>query len=152
MQAHLDAKALLQSGYEREADGTLGKNLCEGAAEGSASATCAPRLDGQKGSGELLSVVDVYGREIAIMPRAYVEQFNLLIPAIGVLVHNKKGQVYVHQVGSLPVHTLFVHARVAAGSEALPEASIRPRNPAPAALFVHARDYTYTRATLQPRL
>ena len=99
MQALLDVKALLRSGYEREADGTLGKNLCEGAAEDCASATRAPRLEGLKGSRELLSVVDVQGHEIVIMPRAYVEQFNLLIPAIGVLVHNKKGQVYVHQVG-----------------------------------------------------
>jgi hypothetical protein len=82
----VDADALLQGGYMRDGDGTLQKALSE------ANGVSASR-EGEKGSKELLGVVDVEGREIAVLPRAHVERFNLLIPAIGVLVHNAQGQV-----------------------------------------------------------
>lgn len=91
MHSVVNAAALLQNGYTKEQDGSLRKILS------AASAPDAGNRAGEKGSKELLTVVDSIGREIAILPRAYVEKFNLLIPAIGVLVHNNRGQVYVHQ-------------------------------------------------------
>lgn len=90
----LDVDALMQSGFTMLAKGTE-RSLCK-ALSPAAFGAPAGRA-GEKGSKELLSVVDVAGREIAVLPRAYVEKFNLLIPAVGVIVHNTQGQIYVHQ-------------------------------------------------------
>jgi hypothetical protein len=92
----LNAEPLLLGGYEQEPSGTLRKTLAAGS--GAARAETEPGRAGEKGSKELLTAVDTRGRHIAVLPRAYVEKFNLLIPAIGVLVHNQLGQIYVHQV------------------------------------------------------
>jgi isopentenyldiphosphate isomerase/transposase InsO family protein len=120
-----NTEPLLLRGYEQAPSGTLRKTLpanisqktstynivtlhieltmaltLENLSQAGSGATCSvveQGRAGEKGSKELLTVVDTHGRDIAVLPRAYVEKFNLLIPAIGVLVHNQHGQIYVHQ-------------------------------------------------------
>jgi len=92
----LDVDALMQSGFTMLAKGTE-RSLCKALSPAASSLSAPAGRASEKGSKELLSVVDVAGREIAVLPRAYVEKFNLLIPAVGVIVHNTQGQIYVHQ-------------------------------------------------------
>eukprot|EP00960_Hanusia_phi_P024442 719722-Hanusia_phi.AAC.1 len=50
-----------------------------------------------KGSAEELDVISLQGSKICTMQRRFVEQYNLLHSAVGILVHNKNGQIYVHR-------------------------------------------------------
>ena len=52
---------------------------------------------GEKGALEVLDAVDLAGRTLGQVRRAFVERHNLLTRAVGVLVHNAAGQVYVHR-------------------------------------------------------
>ena len=98
VQAFMAVDLLLRNGFESDSDGSLSKEF--EARAGIGPSLVASRA-GDKGGSELLGVVDTSGREIAVLPREYVEKFNLLIPAIGVLVHNKRGEIYVHQRSAL---------------------------------------------------
>jgi len=109
-----------QLGFCREDDGLFTKDIKPllGAEDGRA---------GEKGSSELLTVVSMQNQPIAVYPRRTVEEHNLLHPAIGVLVHNSKGEIYVHQRspeksmhGSF--YDMFVGGLVLA-AEAVPDAA-----------------------------
>lgn len=67
------------------------------------------------------------GHQIAVYPRRQVEAYNLLHPAIGVLVHNSKGEIYVHQRSPnksmhASYYDMFVGGLVLA-SETVPDAA-----------------------------
>ncbi|EKX30926.1 hypothetical protein GUITHDRAFT_149609 [Guillardia theta CCMP2712] len=53
--------------------------------------------DNVKGSAEQLDVISLQGARIFTLQRRFVEKYNLLHSAVGILVHNRQGQIYVHR-------------------------------------------------------
>ena len=68
----------------------------------------------------MLEVISITGTRMGIFPRQFVEQHNLLHRAVGLLVCNEQGEVYVHRrADTKSVHPsyydMFVGGLVVAG-------------------------------------
>jgi len=84
---------LLNQGYAETAPSKFMKDLDVGSGDTEALG----RGSGDKGAGELLDVIDEDCNVLCVRSRREVETHNLLHRAVGVLVHDREGRIYVHK-------------------------------------------------------
>lgn len=91
-EATLPPGLLLDQGYAETSPSVLTKDLAVRSGKFDSR-----RGSGDKGAGELLDVIDEDSNVLCVRARKDVENHNLLHRAVGVLVHDREGRIYVHK-------------------------------------------------------